>query len=324
MGTVKRFAGLLATMVCALCSGGVLAQGAFPERPLRLIVTFPPGGSTDIVARLVAGRMSETLGKSVVIENKPGAAGDIGTAEAAKAPADGYTLLFHIVTTAVINPLVSKNITYDPVRDLQPVAMIAKIPNVLIVNKDVPARTLKELIAWVKANPGRLNYGSSGTGGVMHLSGELLKQQAGLDVQHVAYKGSAPAMQDMIAGTISYQFDNITGSIGPIKSGQVRVLGVTTGERVPLLPEVPTIAESGLPQFVNSSWFSLFTRAGVPGPVLAKLEADALKAVNHPDTIAKLRDLGALPAPMGAAQLDRFWKSEFDYWRPVVQSVKLD
>ena len=324
MRTVGHFAALLAGSLCALWPCAALPQGAFPEHPLRLIVPFPPGGSTDIVARVIAAKMSEGIGKTVIVDNRPGAAGNVGTAEAAKAAPDGYTMLFHIATTAVINPLVMKNLTYDPLKDLQPVAMIAKIPNVLIVNKDVPARNLKELIAWIKANPGKLNYGSSGTGGAMHLSGELFKKQAGIDIQHVPYKGSAPAMQDLMGGTIVFMFDNITGSIGPAKSGQVKLLGVTTDERVGVVSDVPTIAEAGLPEFKNSSWFSLFTRAGVPAPVLARLEAEALKAINHPDTLAKLRDLGAIPAPMGAAQLDRFWKADFDYWRPVVQSVKLD
>ena len=299
---------------------------AFPERPLRLIVTFPPGGSTDIVARLMAARMSEGLARPVVVENKPGAAGAVGTAEAARAAPDGYTLLFHIVTTAVINPLTQKDLTFDAVRDFQPVAMIAKIPNVMIVNKDIPAKDLREFIAWVKANPGKLAYGSSGTGGVMHISGEVLKQMAGLDMLHVPYKGSAPAIQDMIGGRVVMLFDNITGSIGPIRSGQVRALGVTTDQRVAVLPDVPTIAESGLPEFKNSSWFSIFTRAGVPQPVVARLEQETLKAVRHEETLAKLKELGAIPAPMNAAELDRFWKAEFEYWRGALRTanVKLD
>lgn len=250
-----------AAVVLAPCAA--LAQ-SFPERPLRLIVTFPPGGSTDIVARLVGAKMSEGLGRSVVIDNKAGAAGAVGTAEAAKSAADGYTLLFHIVTTAVINPLTQKELSYDPVKDFQPVAMIAKIPNVMIVNKDIPAKNLREFIAWVKANPGKLAYGSSGTGGVMHISGEVLKKMAGIDILHVPYKGSAPAIQDMIGGRVVMLFDNITGAMGPIRSGQVRALGVTTDERIAALPDLPTLAESGLPEFKNSSWFSIFTRAGVP------------------------------------------------------------
>ena len=307
----------------ALASAAALAQGAFPDRPLRLIVTFPPGGSTDIVARIVGARMSEGLGKPVVIENRPGAAGNVGTSEAARAAADGYTLLFHIVTTAVINPIVLKDLSYDPVKDFQPVAMIAKIPNVMIVNKDIPAKDLREFIAWAKANPGKLAYGSSGTGGVMHISGEVLKKMAGFEMTHVPYKGSAPAMNDMMGGQIVMMFDNITGSIGPIKSGRVRALGVTTDERVAVLPEIPTIAEAGLPEFKNSSWFSIFTRSGVPAPVLARLEAEVLKAVSHPEMTAKLRDLGAIPAPMNAATLERFWKSEFDYWRNAIRTANV-
>jgi tripartite-type tricarboxylate transporter receptor subunit TctC len=310
----------------AAAPSAALAQAGFPDRPLRLIVTFPPGGSTDVVARLMAAKMSDGLGRPVVVENKPGAAGAVGTAEAARAPADGYTLLFHIVTTAVINPLTQKEINFDPVKDFQPVAMIAKIPNVMIVNKDIPAKDLREFIAWVKANPGKLAYGSSGTGGVMHISGEVLKKMAGLDMLHVPYKGSAPAIQDMIGGRVVMLFDNITGAIGPIRSGQVRALGVTTDQRVAVLPDVPTIAESGLPEFKNSSWFSIFTRGGVPQPVVARLEQETLKAVQQPDTLAKLNELGAIPAPMNSAELDRFWKAEFDYWRAALKTanIKLD
>lgn len=312
-----------AAVVLAPCAA--LAQ-SFPERPLRLIVTFPPGGSTDIVARLVGAKMSEGLGRSVVIDNKAGAAGAVGTAEAAKSAADGYTLLFHIVTTAVINPLTQKELSYDPVKDFQPVAMIAKIPNVMIVNKDIPARNLREFVAWVKANPGKLAYGSSGTGGVMHISGEVLKKMAGIDILHVPYKGSAPAIQDMIGGRVVMLFDNITGAMGPIRSGQVRALGVTTDERIAALPDLPTLAESGLPEFKNSSWFSIFTRAGVPPAVLSRLEQETLKAVLHPEVNAKLKELGAIPAPMNAAQLDRFWKDEFTYWREALKTanIKLD
>lgn len=324
------FAALLAVFLSVLvaifvAAGTAQAQTAFPERPVRLIVTFPPGGSTDIVARLVAQKMTESLGKPVVVENRPGAAGDLGTAEAAHAAADGYTLLFHIVTTAVLNPIVRKApLTYDPVKDVQPIAMIAKIPNVMVVNKDIPPKTLKELIAWAKANPGKLAYASSGTGGAMHISGELLKQQAGIDLIHVPYKGSAPGMIDLIGGQVVLMFDNITGSIEPIRSGQVRAIAVTTDQRVDVLPDIPTMAEAGLPDFKNSSWFSLFTRAGVPAPVMARLESAALKAINHPDTVAKLKELGAIPAPMNAAGLNAFWQSERTYWRDAIRDAKVE
>ena len=325
-----HYAAILAAVafaaLAALSPSSAVAQSSFPERPLRLIVTFPPGGSTDIVARLMAAKMSDGLGRPVVVDNKPGAAGAVGTAEASRAAADGYTLLFHIVTTAVINPLTQKELNFDPVKDFQPVAMIAKIPNVMIVNKDIPAKDLREFIAWVKANPGKLAYGSSGTGGVMHISGEVLKKMAGLDMLHVPYKGSAPAIADMVGGRVVMLFDNITGAIGPIRSGQVRALGVTTDQRVSVLPDVPTLAESGLPEFKNSSWFSIFTRAGVPQPVVARLEQETLKAVSHPETLAKLNELGAIVSPMNAAELDRFWKAEFDYWRAALKTanIKLD
>ena len=317
---------LLAAAAAALAaiSGSALAQGAFPERPLRLVVGFPAGGSTDVVARVLAARLAEGIGKPVLVENRPGAVGSIGAAEVVRAAPDGHTVLFQILTTAVLNPLTLKNLTYDGLKDLAPVAMVARVPNVLIVNKDLPARSVAELIALLKASPGKYNYGSSGTGGLMHLSGELFKQQAGVQAEHVPYKGSAPAMQEVIAGRLAFMFDNITGAIGPAKSGQVRLLGVTTGERVSILPEVPTIAESGLPQFRNASWFSLFTRSGVPAAAVARLESETIKAVEHPDVALKLRELGAIPSPMGAAQLDRFWKAEFDLWRPVVQGTKLD
>ena len=302
------------------------AQGTFPERPLKLLVGYAPGGSTDIVGRLVAAQLSQALGRPVVVENKPGASGALASGELARAAPDGYTLLVHIVTTAVIGPLTQKGLPFDAQKDFQPVAMVAKLPNVLIINKDIPARNLREFIAWVKANPGKVSYGTGGAGSVQHLSGELLNKMAGLDMVHVPYKGAAPAIQDLMAGNIAAVFDNITGTIGPIRSGAVRIVGVTTEERVAALPDAPTLAESGLPEFRNSSWISIFTRAGVPGAVLARLEAATLQATRHQDTVAKLKELGALPAPMTAAQLDAFWKAEFDYWRAALKTanVKLD
>jgi len=301
-------------------------QVPFPERPLRLIIGYAPGGSTDIVGRIIAAKLAESLGKPVIVDNKPGASGAIGSAELVRAAPDGYTLIVHIVTTAVIGPLLQKDLPFNAAKDFQPVAMIAKLPNVMIVNKDVPAKNLREFINWAKANPGKVNYGTGGYGSVQHLSGELMNKMAGIDMVHVPYKGAAPAIQDLMAGNISAVFDNITGTIGPIRAGSVRALGVTTEQRVSVLPDVPTIAESGLPEFRNSSWISVFTRTGVPAAILARLESATLAAAKHPDTVAKLKDLGALPAPMGAAELDRFWKSEFEYWREAIKAanIKLD
>lgn len=318
---LKRFLALALTLAVLPAAYG--QQATFPERPLRLIVGYAPGGSTDIVGRIIAAKLAESLGKAVVVDNKPGASGAIGSAELVRTAPDGHTLIVHIVTTAVIGPLTQKDLSFNAEKDFQPVAMIAKLPNMMIVNKDIPAKNLREFIAWAKANPGKVNYGTGGHGSVQHLSGELLNKMAGIDMMHVPYKGAAPAIQDLMAGNISAVFDNITGTIGPIRAGSVRALGVTTEERVSVLPEVPTLAESGLPEFRNSSWISVFTRAGVPAPILARLESATLAAARHPDTVAKLKDLGALPAPMGSAELDRFWRSEFDYWRGAINAAKL-
>lgn len=316
----------VAFLVIAASASAAFAQANYPSRPLRMIIPYPAGGPTDVVGRVVGARMGEGFGQTVVIDNRGGASGVIGTGELAKASPDGYTMLFHIVTTAAINPHIYKKVPFDWVRDFQPLARIAIVPNVLLVNKDVPAKNLKELIALAKASPGKLTYASSGNASILHLSGVLLAQQAGIDILHVPYKGAAPALQEMIGGQVTMQFANIPGLMGMIKSGQVRVLAVTPGERLPILPDVPTMAEAGLPKFRNSSWFSLFTRAGLPAPVLARLEAEALRAINHPDTVARLKEMGAVPAPMGAAQLEKFWKSEIEYWRPIVldPSIKLD
>ena len=315
-----------AVIVIATTASSAFAQANYPSRPLRLIIPYPAGGPTDVVGRVVGGKMGEGIGQPVVIDNRGGASGVIGTQELAKSNPDGYTMLFHIVTTAAINPHIYKKVQFDWVKDFQPLARIAIVPNVLLVNKDVPAKNVKELIALAKANPGKLTYASSGNASLLHLSGALFAQQAGIDILHVPYKGAAPALQEMIGGQVTMQFANIPGLMGMIKSGQVRVLAVTTGERLPVLPDVPTMVESGLPKFRNASWFSLFTRAGVPAPVLAKLEAEALRAINHPDTVARLKEMGAVPAPMGAAQLEKFWRSEIEYWRPIVldPAIKLE
>jgi tripartite-type tricarboxylate transporter receptor subunit TctC len=293
-------------------------SSTYPERPVRVLVGYAAGGGTDILARFIAQKLTENLGKPVFVENKPGASGMTATAELTRAPADGHTVLVQIVTPAVIGPLTQKSLPFDPVKDVQPVGLIAKLPNVMIVNKDIPANTVKEFVEWVKARPGKVSYGSGGAGGITHLEGELLNKMAGTDMVHVPYKGAAPAILDLIAGRVHMVFDNVTGTSAHIRSGAVKALAVTTEQRVPALPDLPTFAESGLPQFTHSSWISLFTRAGVPAPVLAKLESELLKVVSHPDTIAKLKELGAVPAPMNAATFDAFWKSEFDFWRKAI------
>jgi tripartite-type tricarboxylate transporter receptor subunit TctC len=299
------------------------AQAAFPERALRMVMPYTPGGATDTIARLVALRMSASLGQQVVVENRSGAGGTLGTGEAARATADGYTIAFGNVSTLVLNSYLYRNLPYDAARDLVPIAHIAYVPNVLVVSRDLRVSNLRELIAHIKASPGKYSYGSAGNGTIMHLSTVLFQQLTGTEMTHVPYRGSIPALQDVMAGRLLMMIDNVPGPLGLITGGSLRPLGVSTDERVPVLPDVQTIAEAGLPTFVNKSWFGLCTQAGTPASVKARLETAALEAIRHPETQQRLRDLGTLPAPMGAEGFGAFWRSELEYWKPVVASTGL-
>ena len=299
------------------------SHAQYPDRQLRLIVPFAAGGPTDIIARLVAARMSESMGRPVVVENRGGAGGTIGAAESLRAPADGYTLMFHNVSTAAITPFVYRKLSYDTARDFIPVSRLVDVPNVLIVNRDVPVKTLKDFIAYSRANPGKLNYGSSGIGTVLHLSAEMFKQQTGTDATHIAFKGSAPATAELMAGRLTYLFDNLPGQIEGIKAGTVRAMGVTTGTRAAVLPDVPTLAEAGLPSFRNASWFALFVRAGTPPEIVRRLESEAIKAVADPVVAQRLRDLGSIPVGSTSDELGKFWRAELDTWRTLIEGLKL-
>jgi tripartite-type tricarboxylate transporter receptor subunit TctC len=316
---------LIAALLLACLAQPSLAQDAskFPEKPMRLVVPFAAGGPTDVMARLVAAKMAENLGQQIVVENKLGAGGTIAATEVARSAPDGYTLMFHNVSTAAINLHLYKKLAYDPVRDFQPISRLADIPNVMILNKDLPAKNLREFIAYAKANPGKLNYASSGNGTILHLSGELFKQMTGIEMAHVPYKGSAPATVDLMGGTITMLFDNMPGQVENIRGGKVVALGVTTGVRVPILPEIPTLAEAGLPEFKNASWFSFYAKGGTPREVIRKLESEAIRAVHDPAITARIRTLGAIPVASTADELDKFWKAEIEYWRPIVARLNL-
>ena len=313
----------LAALLLAVALSPAFAQDKFPEKPIRVVVPFAIGGPTDVMARLVAAKMSENLGQPVVVENKLGAGGTIAATDVARSAPDGYTLMFHNVSTAAINMHVYKKLAYDPIKDFQPVSRLADIPNVMIINKDIPARTLREFIDYAKANPGKLNYASSGNGTVFHLAGELFKQMAGVQMTHVPYKGTSLAQVDLLGGTIAMMFDNIPGQVETIRTGKVTGLGVTTGVRAPVLPDLPTLAEAGLPEFKNASWFSFFARGGTPREVIRKLEMESIKAVNDPVVTARIRMLGAIPIASTADELDKFWKAEIEYWRPIVTRLNL-
>jgi len=318
---MKKLIALL--LACALHPSYAQDPAKFPEKPLRLVVPFAAGGPTDVMARLVAAKMGENMGQQIVVENKLGAGGTIAATEVARSAPDGYTLMFHNVSTAAINLHLYKKLAYDPVKDFQPISRLADIPNVMIINKDIPAKNLREFIAYAKANPGKLNYASSGNGTILHLSGELFKQMTGITMAHVPYKGSAPATVDLMGGNIAMLFDNMPGQVENIRGGKVIPLGVTTGVRVPILPEIPSLSEAGLAEFKNASWFSFYSRGGTPRPIIAKLEAEAIKAVHDPAVTARIRSLGAIPVASTADELDKFWKQEIEYWRPIVGRLNL-
>jgi tripartite-type tricarboxylate transporter receptor subunit TctC len=271
-----------------------MAEG-YPSKPIRLVVPYPAGGPLDIVARLLAQKVSESVKQPVIVDNKPGAGGNIGADIVAKAAADGYTILMGAVATHAINPVLYASIPYDPVRDFAPITQIASTPNVLVVNPSVPAANVREFIAYAKANPGKLNFGSGSTGSAGHLAGELFKAMAGIEMTHVPYKGAAPAMQDLVGGQIQVMFDNLASALGQVRAGKVKALAVTTAKRSPLAPELPTVAESGLPGFDISTWFGLFAPSATPREALDRLHAEFTAALAAPDVREKMLHLGAEP-----------------------------
>jgi tripartite-type tricarboxylate transporter receptor subunit TctC len=267
----------------------------YPSKPIRLVVPYPPGGPLDTVARLTAQKVSEATQQPVIVDNKPGAGGNIGADLVAKSPADGYTILLGAVATHAINPALYASMPYDAVRDFIPVTQLASTPNVLIVHPSIPAANVREFITYAKANPGKLNFGSGSTGSAGHLAGELFKAMAGLDMTHVPYKGAAPAMQDLVGGQIQLMFDNLASALGQVRAGKVKGLAVTTAKRTPLAPDLPTIAESGLAGFDISTWFGIFVPAGTPREAVERLHAEFTRALAAPDVREKILTLGAEP-----------------------------
>lgn len=269
----------LAAVLLATLAVGAHAQ-SWPNKPVKIILPFPPGGSTDLLAREVALGLSAANGQQFVVENKPGAASTLGTAFVAKAPPDGYTFLFTSSHYAIVATLY-KNLPYDAKKDLAPVSMVADIPVVLVANATVPAKNVQELIALAKAKPGTLNFASSGAGGVAHLSGELFKALAGVDLRHVPYKGGAPAMQDLLGGHVQLMFDAISTSLPNIRAGKLHALAWTGKTRSPILPDLPTIAESGVPGYASAAWFAMFAPAGTPKDIVQKLSAQVKTIVSN-------------------------------------------
>lgn len=291
----------LATAVALLAPWAVVHAQGYPSRPIRLVVPFPPGGATDIVGRLVGKKLGERLNQAVVIENRPGAGTVIGAALVAKAPADGYTLLISSGSTFTVNPAINPKLPYDPIKSFEPGGLVARVPLLLLARADVPVGDFKQLVAAVQRSPDKYVYGSFGNGTTAHFTGEQLWNAAGIKLQHVAYKGSAPAMSDLLAGQIPFTIDTVAAALPHLKSGKIKAIASTGVSRAPQLPQVPTVAESGLPGFSSDSWLAVAAPRGLPADVKAKLQqalADTMKDVELRD---KLIANGLVPAYEPAA-----------------------
>ncbi|HYC44656.1 MAG TPA: tripartite tricarboxylate transporter substrate binding protein [Burkholderiales bacterium] len=300
------------------------ATTAFPERPLRYIVPFPPGGSTDIVARIMAAALNEILGKQVVIDNRGGAGGTVGAEIASHATPDGYTIFACNIASLAVSPALYKKLGYDPVAGFDPIALIGATPNTLVVNASVPAKTVAEFVSYAKTRPGKINYASPGIGTSPQLSMEMFKMSSRIDIVHVPYKGAGPAIVDLLGGHVQTMFATLPSIIGATRAGKVRMLGVTSSTRHPDVPDVPTIAESGMPGFEVISWQGLCTPAGVPGAILTRLRAATAKALAMPDTKKQLADQSMQPKPLSAKEFAAFIRAEREKYSKLVKAVKIN
>ena len=295
----------------------------YPSKPITLVVPFVAGGTTDILGRIVAEGLGKKLGQTVVVDNRGGAGGNIGAGVVAKAAADGYTLLMGYNGTNAINPSLYRQLSWDPVRSFDPVSLVARVNNVVVVNPKLPIKTLPELVAYAKANPGKVNYGSAGPGTIFHLAGEMLSQQTGVSMTHVPYKGAAPALTDLMGGQIDVMFTTIPTALPFIKSGQLRAIGVTGAQRSALFPELPTAAEAGFKNMVVDSWFGVFAPQGLPPQVQAKLNQALRDVLNDPATVRKLKEQGAEPKVSTPAELATLLAADLSSWKSVVTAAKV-
>ncbi|WP_288252395.1 tripartite tricarboxylate transporter substrate binding protein [uncultured Hydrogenophaga sp.] len=315
---MKNRARLTALMAVCLATALPAAAQTYPERPVKLVVPYAPGGSADITARLVSDEWGKALGQSIVIENKAGAGGNVGVDSVAKSKADGYTIGLQTVSLA-INPGLFPRMPYDTLKDLEPIGMVASSQHVLVVNPQLPASNVKELIALAKAQPGKLNYGSAGNGSTFHMSAELFKAVAGTEIVHVPYRGGGPALNDTIAGMVNMSFPVLSAARGMVESGRLRALGVTGPQRSPLLPNVPTIAEAGLPDYNFETWFMVFAPAGTPKAVIDKLNASLNQALGSPALKERMVREGFDPIPSTPAQAERRLAKEMPVWSKLIK-----
>jgi len=319
------FLGWIAAVV-ALAPQVSVAQG-YPEKPIRFIVPYAAGGTTDLLSRAIAQKLSEALGQGVVPDNRPGAGGNVGAEIAAKSPPDGYTMLMAPVSPMAINvTLYGGKMAFNPEKDFAPVTLVAKVPLVVVVNPSVPAKNLMELIALAKSKPGRLNYGSAGNGSSNHLVGEMLKTAAGIDMVHIPYRGGGPGMMALVAGQIDVLMGQVPTVTPMVNAGRLRALAVSGAQRSPALPEVPTMAEAGLPGFDATAWYSIVVPAGTPKPIIARLNAELVKILKSPDIRARLISEGADVETSTPEELAAFVRSEIPKWAKAIKDsgTKID
>jgi len=309
---------MIAVLACVGATPAACAAG-YPDHPVRMIVPFTPAGATDLLARLVGERLGAKLGQSVVIDNRAGAGGNVGAEIAARAAPDGYTLLMGPASVYAISATLYPRLGYDLVKDLTPVSLVANVPHVLLVNNDLPVKSVPELVQLAKKKPGQLNIASQGSGTVSHLEAELLKHMAGIDMLHVPYRGSAPAILDLIGGRVQVMFDSIASALPHIRAGKLRAIAVASNTRSSLLPNVPTVAESGLPGYSAHSWLGIFVPAGTPRTVVERLQRDLVAAIDDPKAQARLVEAGFEPKSSTQEAFAKLVREEIEKWRPVVK-----
>jgi tripartite-type tricarboxylate transporter receptor subunit TctC len=311
-------------VVCAVltvCTGSVLAQTTYPTKTMRIIVPYTPAGTTDILARAMGQKFTEAWSQPVLVDNRPGANGNIGTEVAAKAAPDGYTLLMGTAATHGTNPGLYPELQFDAVRDFAPISLVALVPNIVVVTNSLAAKNLPDLITYAKANPGKLSHGSPGQGSTGHLSAELLKSMTGAVMTHVPYRGSAPVLQDLMGGQLQVVIDNIPPYLSQVRAGKIRALAVTSAKRSPAAPQLPTVAETGVKGYEASSWFGFFAPAGTPPDILAKLAAETQRILQLPDMKDRLLSLGAQPAANTPDEFAVFVRDEIAKWGAVIRNA---
>jgi len=318
-----RLAPVFLAAAFSLLAPPSFAQGAFPSKPIRLIVPSPPGDGSDLMARAIGDKLTQALGQPIVVDNRQGAGGRVGTEAAAKAAPDGYTLIMGNAGSHGINAALYKDLPYDIERDFAPITQVMRAPNVLVINPSLPAKSVAEFIALLKASPGKYSYGSGGNGSSAHFTAELFKSMAGVDIAHIPYKGATPALTDVIGGQVAMFMGNLPPAMGHIKAGRVRALAVTTAQRSSLVPDLPTVAEGGLPGFETLAWFGLFAPAGTPPEVVSRIRDEVAKIVQQPDIRERIVTLGGEPVGNTPAEFAAIVRGDIAKWKGVAKAANI-